>query len=335
MNRSCPGSRQLSFRGFTLIELLVVIAIISMLIALLLPAVQQAREAARRTNCQNNMKQLGLALHNYHDVHNALPIGSAYQFSSTWLVAILPYIEESALYSKWSYVETRSGQPNNAPQAVKDAFSNHIIRAYVCPSTPLELMSRPEVTPQWSASNYFGISGAPTTADPVSSDQGKRCIQGKYGYVCSNGSLFANRSVRFTEITDGLSNAIVVGEQSDFNLDAQGGVVDLRHSRRWGFAMGAASRGYPGTSNWATATAENDVHNVTSLRYAVNFKTRTTDAGGNVEYGTNTGVQSAHPGGAYVLRADGGVRFLSENIHLENVFFRLAARDDGQVIGDY
>src|SRR5690606_37035845 len=105
--------------GFTLIELLVVIAIIAILVALLLPAVQQAREAARRSSCKNNLKQLGLAIHNYHDVHNSFPIGARYNIThagSSWRFALLPFLEQGALFdldSASGYrLNTYAGTPN-------------------------------------------------------------------------------------------------------------------------------------------------------------------------------------------------------------------------------
>ncbi|HCO24398.1 MAG: prepilin-type cleavage/methylation domain-containing protein [Gimesia sp.] len=320
--------------GFTLIELLVVIAIIAILIALLLPAVQQAREAARRSQCQNNLKQLGLALHNYHDTYSTFPIGSSYQYASSWLVAILPYLEENALYNKWTFVGARGGQTSQAPTTTVDAFKNIVISGFQCPSSTLESLSRDSVSPRFSTSSYVGISGAPTAAAPISTTVGARCIQGLYGVVCSNGAMPPNSAIRSRDFTDGLSNTIIVGEQSDFVTDSSGAKVDIRNSWRWGFAMGAGAAGYPGTSNWTTTIA-NDSHNVTTLRYKVNFKTKTNDAGGSLEYGTNNGVQSIHSGGAFVLLGDGGVKFLSESIDFNAILTPLAVRNDGLVLGEY
>ncbi|HAH45677.1 MAG TPA: prepilin-type cleavage/methylation domain-containing protein [Planctomycetaceae bacterium] len=321
-------------QGFTLIELLVVIAIIAILIALLLPAVQQAREAARRSQCQNNLKQLGLALHNYHDSFNGFPIGSSYQYASSWMVAILPYLEENALYNKWTFVGARGGQTSQAPTTTVDAFKNKVISGFQCPSSTLESLSRDAVSPRFSTSSYVGISGAPTASAPISTTVGARCIQGLYGVVCSNGAMPPNVSIRSNDFTDGLSNTIIVGEQSDHVTDSSGAKVDIRNSWRWGFTMGAGAAGHPGTSNWLTTVA-NDCHNVTTLRYKVNFKTKTNDAGGSLEYGTNNGIQSIHAGGAYVLRGDGSVKFLSESIDFNAILTPLAVRNDGLVLGEY
>lgn len=250
------------------------------------------------------------------------------------MVAILPYLEESTLYNKWTFVGAQGGRTNYAPATTVAAFGNKVISAYQCPSSTLESLSRDAVSPRFSASSYTGISGAPTASDPISTTVGARCIQGLYGVVCSNGAMPPNSSTRTRDFTDGLSNTIIVGEQSDHATDSSGAKVDIRNSWRWGFAMGAGAAGYPGTSNWSTTVA-NDCHNVTTLRYKVNFKTKTSDTGGSLEYGTNNGVQSIHSGGAYVLRGDGSVKFISESIDFNAVMTPLAVRNDGLVLGEY
>ena len=125
-----------SRRGFTLIELLVVIAIIAILVALLLPAVQQAREAARRSSCKNNMKQLGLALHNYHDVHSCFPPGSFGNANSSratnWRASILPFIEQGPAYDQINF-ETGSFWGHSGPFSGNVVLQTLRVETYVCP----------------------------------------------------------------------------------------------------------------------------------------------------------------------------------------------------------
>src|SRR5690606_20466187 len=147
-------------RGFTLIELLVVIAIIGVLIALLLPAVQAAREAARRSQCSNNLKQIALGFHNYHDTHQVFPPGANSCCWGTWLLYGLPYVEQQALYNAWnfggrSFDDTgtfRYGGPLNI------TVTSTRVDAYTCPSDPQGLnlsgIGDPDITSQNYVVNY-------------------------------------------------------------------------------------------------------------------------------------------------------------------------------------
>ena len=336
--------RTVSRRGFTLIELLVVIAIIAVLVALLLPAVQQAREAARRTQCNNNMKQLGLALHNYHDVHRVFPIGSSYMYSWSWMVGILPFVDQANLFNKVIYDSSNGLYLSATTTANKTNLDRAVVPGYLCPSSslaPLCLGQTWYTGPQWWATaTYIGVSGAPTAADPAGAVMTGRCITGPYGQSCANGVLLPNTSIAIGKITDGASQTIMVGEQSDYLTDTSTSPAtreDARSSARWGFYMGAGTSSYPGSGaalgGSVTWTTGNDVYQITSVRYAIGNKTKTADAGGNMYYGANSTIQSVHTGGAFVLRCDGGTKFLSNSLDF-GVLQAISVRDDGGVVGD-
>jgi len=159
------SSRRSGSRGFTLIELLVVIAIIAVLIALLLPAVQAAREAARRAQCTNNLKQLGLAIQNYHQQVNALPAvnmflgsGSAggWGWCPTWQVFLLPMLEQQPMYNAWNFA-TGADQQDGAQYQMNSSVTYSAIASLLCPSENQKV--RPN-TP-YAPTNYFGNYGGP------------------------------------------------------------------------------------------------------------------------------------------------------------------------------
>lgn len=181
--------------GFTLIELLVVIAIIAVLIALLLPAVQAAREAARRTQCKNHLKQLALALHNYHDTHNALPPGYLTETGWGWGTMLLPFVEQRNLFDTLAPA---------GDMDLTDATRLDLVRTplavFRCPSDSqpeLNDKSKPNVRAKKAIAiaNYIGIMGS-VLADPV-----------------SNGTMYQNSRVRLADLTDGTSATLVLGER--------------------------------------------------------------------------------------------------------------------------
>jgi prepilin-type N-terminal cleavage/methylation domain-containing protein/prepilin-type processing-associated H-X9-DG protein len=316
-----PCQRQF---GLTLVELLVVIAIIGILIALLLPAVQATREAARRLQCANNLKQIGLALQNYHDAHRSFPIGGTANggHGYSWWVRVLPYLEENTIYEKFDRKNPDAGWRGSSPENLQ-LLSGVKFGVMYCPSSPVPPLADPKLpqTPDWPGVNiatpsYTGISGAvdhPTTRDSTGSFGGKQ-----YGKISFGGVLIKGPGVRIKKITDGTSKTVMVGEQSDWCADANGVQFDCRSDCGHAFTMG------PG------GDAVDRAFNMTSVMYPLGDKeySMTKHVGGNCA--VNSAIQSVHSGGAQVLMADGSVHFLPDSIDLQ-LFYNLANRDDGKL----
>ena len=207
-------------RGFTLIELLVVIAIIAILIALLLPAVQQAREAARRTQCKNHLKQIGLALHNYHDAAQTFPLGThpaggnshIYGFGN-WKWRILPYLDQAPLFNQ----PVDGINWNDATATANKTFWMSVrVPPYHCPSSsaPQTVKSLAGSGPESETHDYVGIMGA--NADPAGRDNDsiRYTASGQYGTLFNTGLLMGAECKAIRDCTDGTSNTMIVGEQS-------------------------------------------------------------------------------------------------------------------------
>jgi len=311
--------------AFTLVELLVVIAIIGVLVALLLPAVQAAREAARRSQCSNNLKQLGLAMHNYHVTFRAFPYnghpqvgsGSTMQRGPSWLFRILPFMEQgnavdSAIDSgDWSLQDGSS--PNTA------LLNTLRVDGVICPSSPL-----PE-TAVWNGvelqtSSYVGIEGSYYVGG-TSVTTAPQPYHDGYGRANYNGVVsIAEYRIAMRSITDGTSNTMMISEQSDYQIDSSNNKVDLRSSGYWGGAWSCGA----GARNWT--------QNVTTIRHPINGGYG--GAGNTAAYNANIPLLSAHPGGVQATFADGSVHFLPETINFAT-FTALADRRDGTVVGEF
>jgi len=316
--------------GFTLVELLVVIAIIGILIALLLPAVQAAREAARRSQCSNNLKQIGLALHNYHDTYRMLPIGVKCQnglgtWGHSWWIGVFPFMEQTAAAEVW--------ENTNETMAHIGLFGHTVaglnglrVEGALCPSSPLDPMIQPYGG--WvTAATYVGISGADT--DPGRINNTNNCcsyLPTCPGIVGAGGVLIPNDSVNFAKIQDGTSNVIMVAEISDWGYDptANNARHDIRGSAPHGMFTGTPGTGTP------PSFSDSRTFNITTVRYPINTRDVTLDGICN-NHGPNNPILSAHPGGAQVLFGDGSAHFLSETLNLVTLK-RLAVRDDGEVV---
>jgi prepilin-type N-terminal cleavage/methylation domain-containing protein/prepilin-type processing-associated H-X9-DG protein len=341
--------------AFTLIELLMVIAIIAILIGLLLPAVQKVRDAAARMSCQNNLKQVGLAMHNYHSENGRFPPGAANDlppfgtattagWGSSWWVYILPHIEQDALYAKWQFSGS-SGFTNANNLAAADGV---VVKAMKCPSSPINpnkyAANRTAAGQRIVLADYMAVAGFwngnPSVLGTFSDSNvnySSCCVQNN-GWYSVNGVLYGQSKTQVTDITDGTSNTMVVAEESDYLRFGDGTApTDIRSGGLYGWTMGAASNP---TVPYGASHADHRPFNTQTVRYPINYQpvaTGPTAGGANgtwnggLELQMNMPIRSAHSGGAAILMADGSVQFMTNSTALDVLYAR-AARADGQTI---
>lgn len=287
--------------GFTLVELLVVIAIIGVLVALLLPAVQAAREAARRAQCTNHLKQIGLALHNYHDTLQTLPSGWIMKAGNEaewgWPALLLPFAEQQPLHEQLGVMRRRLWDVVRDPTDQKLLQTK--LKMYRCPS---------DITPALSPAGLSGLAchrHFQCSSCDINFELAANNYMGNAGFFDPNGVtehnteilrtgvLHANRAYNFKDITDGLSQTIAVGER-DFRCRA---------------GVWAGSRNPPGPDMWGSYHIRGRVSvKVNDPRQPPTFCSETS---------CTEGFGSLHPGGAMFLFCDGSVHYISNGIHYD------------------
>lgn len=322
--------------AFTLVELLVVIAIIGVLVGLLLPAVQAAREAARRMQCSNNMKQQGLAMHNYHDSFDEFPQGGHRILTSatSWRFAVLPYLEQQALFDLAKAAQGAGTRINfypvgNASHTFADynvytqPLLNLIVPGYACPSSASPAIY--EYSSHFSGLgtqmiNYVGIMGG--YPDPAG--RANASFQTQYSsFATNNGALLINDSTSFRDFTDGTTNTIVIGEQSG-NARYPTRIANY-HSSWSGYQQDGK------ITDWS-AGAHRYGSGLTAIYHSPNPTSLGSEA--NAVWDSNTPLTSYHPGGVHALLADGSTQFITDSINLP-ILLKLSVRDDGKVIEEW
>jgi prepilin-type N-terminal cleavage/methylation domain-containing protein/prepilin-type processing-associated H-X9-DG protein len=317
--------------AFTLVELLVVITIIGILISLLLPAVQAAREAARRIQCSNNLKQACLAMHGYHNSLNSLPVG-AYDYGwGTWQLAIMPYIEQQALYNAYDQTGKTPTKDMNKRyfSPCNTGVTTKRISALTCPSdlprfSEFVLSPGAKITKHNYAANNGNTGYFTQNSTTTGPENAAGVVFGGAPFVMT--ATTTARCFRFADIVDGLSGTLMLGEviqgeSSDVNA------LDVRGFTWWGPGSGFETFLSPNSSSPDIMVETSYCQTSSEVPCdPVRFSTPNRPA--------TLAARSHHPGGVNVGLCDGSVRFVGNTIAI-NTWRALSTIKGSEVVGDF
>jgi prepilin-type N-terminal cleavage/methylation domain-containing protein len=306
-------SRVESVRGFTLVELLVVISIIGVLVGLLLPAIQAAREAARRMQCTNKIKQIGVALQNHHAAKRRFPSGANIHVNDmapgiSWNIMLLPYLEQNALYEQIDPLPNGGATNFNAETQLVDVFN--------CPSAPEQGVDGTS----FFSSHYSTVAGAGRSAAGAGNNENRMNLAGVCGDVFIDGIFYPDSRTPISRITDGTSNTLAIGERNYL----------FPQFHKW--TLGSSKLGDPITE-LCMGSSHNIVYPFNADKNAFGYYRQDNAAppgAAKTMRRNDLPFGSDHPGGASFSCADASVHFLNDDIDF-TVYQNMASKDGGEV----